>query len=184
MKPDTLPRLLRPLLTLALLVAVGIAPPAFAQDRTGGTFELVGGWYMPEASELDDDVTYGLRGGYRFSDSFGFEGSLTIFEADIANTPIGIDFFLTDASFKWYPGGGRGSNELVVFGGPGWAVIDVDLGGFFGSVSEDSINAHAGLAGELSVGETVYFRPDVRARWIEETEDIDLETTLALGFRF
>lgn len=171
-------------LTIFFLLSTGSSAPVFGQDRTGGTFELVAGWYLPESDALDDDVTYGIRGGYRFSESFGFEGSLTVFEPEVANTSVGIDFLLADLSFKWYPGSARSNSELVLFGGPGWANIDVNFGGFFGSVSEDSITAHVGLAGELSLGEKIYLRPDVRARWIEETEDVDLEGTLALGFRF
>lgn len=171
-------------LTVVFILSTGSSNPVLGQAHTGGTFELVAGWYLPESDALDDDLTYGIRGGYRFSESFGFEGSLTVFETDLANTSIGVDFLLADVSFKWYPGSAGSKSELVLFGGPGWANIDIDVGGFFGSVSEDSVTAHLGLAGELSLSESIYLRPDLRARWIEETEDVDLEGTLALGFRF
>jgi hypothetical protein len=173
-----------PVLTILFMLLVRPAIPAFGQAPTGGTFELVAGWYMPETDALGDDVTYGLRGGYRLTQAFGVEGSVTAFQPDLENTSIGIDFYFVDASFKWYPGAGGGKHELVLFGGPGWASVNVDLGGFFGSVSDDSVTAHVGLAGELSLSNSIYLRPDLRARWIEKSEDIDVETTLALGFRF
>lgn len=95
-------------------------------------------------------MVFGLRGGYRFSGSAGFEGSLSYFNADTFG--LGID------------------------------PVEVDAGGPFNATA-DSFSAHVGVALELGLSQSLYLRPDARARWLEDSEDVDLEATL-VGFRF
>ena len=51
----------------------------------------------------------------------------------------------------------------------------------------DSLTLNAGAGLRILLGRTFYLRPVVRARWFESrdrVDDLDLEYTLALGFRF
>lgn len=170
------------LLTLALAAA-----PAQAQAGTG-SFELYAGYYFPDSDVLDDDVTYGVRGGYRLSDSFGIQGSVGRYEDSenilgLAN--VNLELTLVDASAVWYFNPGS-SSEFFVFGGPGWAFADVNadfLGIPLDSVSDDTFTLHAGLGLNIGLTDRIYLRPDVRARWFDDSNDeVDLEASLAVGF--
>jgi outer membrane protein with beta-barrel domain len=80
-----------------LILCIGLSAPAYAQQR-GGYLGLSAGSYRFEDDELgasvsDSALSYGLFGGYRFSNSFALEGSLgktTDFENILDNL-----FFLT-----------------------------------------------------------------------------------------
>lgn len=162
---------------LALVLAAGTAS-AQAGDVS---FELYGGVYSPSGG-LDDELTYGLRGGYRATNAFGLEASVGRF--DISQPPVELDVILVDLSFKGYLNSGSKA-EVFLFGGPGWAFIDANA---FGNTvfSDDSLTLHAGIGVDISLGQHVYLRPDVRGRWFEKSasNDVDVEASLALGFTF
>lgn len=180
-------RLFQVLLSLAFLIVwlSGSTAPALAQSHHGATFEIFAGAYQPEDNVLDTGATFGLRGGYRYSDAFGFEGSVSAFHSDLG-PGVDVDFGFFDASFKWYPGSGGKKNELLLFGGPGWSRVDASAQTIFGnlSVSDDSATAHIGIGGELHVGNRWYLRPEARARYFDKGGDVDTEATLAVGFTF
>lgn len=166
--------------TFPMLIAVALVTPrsALAQDHTGGTFEIVVGGYFPQDDALDNEPIYGLRGGYRYSSKWAFEGSAVRYSTQPVPA-IDLDLTLVDASVKWYPTGGA----FLVFAGPGWAFAEAKLAGFL-SVTDDSFTAHLGLGAEIPLSRRLYLRTDGRARWFETSRDIDLEGSLALGFRF
>lgn len=170
------------LLTLALAAA-----PAQAQAGSG-SFELYAGYYSPDSNILDDDVTYGVRAGYRLSDAFAVEGSVGRYEdsQDILGlAQVDFELTLVDASAVWYLNPGS-SSEFFIFGGPGWAFADASadfLGVPLDSASDDTLTLHAGLGLNLGLTERVYLRPEARARWFDDSDDaVDVEASLALGF--
>lgn len=108
-----------------------------------------------------------------------------------------IDLTTLDLSLQWYPTG----SGFVVFAGPGWSQIDVEVDfAFFGSFSdsEDILTAHAGLGYQWDVGERFYIRPEARVRRyfgddepFDEDDEAsisyeatDYEATVTFGFRF
>ena len=56
----------------------------------------------------------------------------------------------------------------------------------FRNFTRDSFTLNVGVGLRILLGRTIYLRPLVRARWFEKRidDDIDLEATLAIGFRF
>jgi hypothetical protein len=180
--------------TRFLAVAAGascllvLAPtPAGAQAGTGA-FELYGGYYFPENDVLDDDVTYGLRGTYRWTDAVAFELSVGRYETERGFAGVArldYELILVDLSAAWTFNPGSPA-EIAIFGGPGWAFADasaraVGVGAL--SASDDSFTLHFGVDLQISLSDRVYLRPDVRARYFDDSEDVDLEASIGIGFR-
>lgn len=176
-----LPRLSRLLFGFGLGLLLAAAPPALASNHAGnGHFELFAGRYSPDLGTGDEETTYGLRGGYRLNDHFGLEAAVGRIE--FSESSLEGNVVLADLSLKYIldPGG---RVEWVLFGGPGWAFVDVRLHGL-GEGQRDSFTAHAGVALEVNLGDRVYLRPDARWRWFEKGGGgADLELSLALGIR-
>ncbi len=164
-----------------------------------GHLEVFAGQYFSD-SEIGDEPVVGIRGGYRFNDHFGLQGSIgrvellhpvfSVFDAD----GDGIFF---DVSALWYLNPGKKA-EWVLFGGPGFASLE--SGGQFkipGLIydnhrrSTDSATLHAGVGVEISLGQRTYLRPAVKARWFEGfssqddflRSDVDVEATVAFGWK-
>ncbi|MFQ5526388.1 MAG: hypothetical protein ACE5GX_09025 [Thermoanaerobaculia bacterium] len=164
MKQKSLARLL-----VLAMATLPIASSALA-DSQGGSFELYGGLFAPEDEE---ETTYGLRAGYRKSESLGFE--LSLGEVDL---PFEFELRLVDLSIQRFLSPG-GESEWVVSVGGGWAFIDAGPLG-----NADSASAHLGLGWIANLSDSVYLRTEVRDRWFEDGGDTELEATLALGFVF
>jgi hypothetical protein len=49
--------------------------------------------------------------------------------------------------------------------------------------SDVSLTVHAGASLEVGLSKGIYLRPDVRARYFEKGQNVDLEASLAIGFR-
>jgi hypothetical protein len=183
-------------LTMTIILA-GLAGPSeaaptdsdpAAADPGAGAFEVYGGTYNPENEFLDNDLTFGVRGTYRWRDAAAFELSVGRYEDDKDFAGVAsLDFSATlvDASVAWtFNPGSRA--ELAVFGGPGWAFVDAKaraLGVWSLAASNDTFTLHLGADVRISLSDRVYLRPDVRARYFEESEDVDLEASIAVGFR-
>jgi Outer membrane protein beta-barrel domain len=182
--------------------------------RAQGSFGISAGLYQPDDSDLDRTEVYGLRGGYRFRPSFGFEAALGKVDlADALNLDDGvtgpdfgfdadfkIDLYNLDLSLQWFPHGGN----FVVFGGPGVARLDtkVRVTAFGQTFSEsDTSNiftAHLGLAYQWQISDRFFVRPEARVRRYFDDEAspseddslavsykaTDYEASLILGWRF
>jgi outer membrane protein with beta-barrel domain len=190
-----------------LLIASVLAVPAPARGQ--GYVGISGGLYEPEDDEQDNTEVFGLRGGYRFHPSFGFEGSLS--QVDLLDQHVHpildfgydlqVDLYNLDLSLQWFPRGGH----FVVFGGPGVARLDseIDVITFFGLFSEsdtkDIFTAHAGLGYDWQIGDRFFLRPEARARrYFDDKENeavyreglsvfyyaTDYEAALTFGWRF
>lgn len=161
---------------------VGLIPTA-ATAQPGGSFELYGGFYLPESDVIDEDLSYGIRAGYRWSERAAFEATLGRFEGDIDFAAVDFEVTLLDLSLAWTVNPGSGA-ELALFAGPGWAFVDVSSRAFGLSASDDSATVHAGANLRFDLSDSVYLRPDARVRYFEESEEADFEASLAIGFRF
>ena len=177
-----------------LLVFAGLAlasVPVSAQFHLGGSIGL----YQPEDQGKSGARVFDLRGGYRVRPQVGFEWSfsrLTLEESvDPASLPFDFDLLdlsadLTnfDLSVQWFPRQG----SLVVFGGPGIAMIDARLDVIFIGVpfqASDVTNiftAHAGVGYAWRLQHGFYVQPEARVR---RYFGADLSDPSAIeGFRF
>ena len=156
------------LICAALAAAFFFAPsPAAAQERTGASFDLFGSYLRRDDA---DEEAVGARGGYRFTERWAAEGSLSYLQEG------GEGSWLGDLSGKAYLTPGRRA-ELYVLGGAGRIR-------FPGGHTEETLNA--GLGAEVALGERAYLRPDVRSRWLadELSDEPLLDYSLGIGFRF
>lgn len=180
---------------LTIVVAL-LAFPSSRASAGEGNFELYGGYYFIDQSEAGDDFIYGLRGGYRFADSWGLQANVSRLNVglaeDIPMVDVDIDVTFVEVSALWFVNP-RKKAEFFVYGGVGDASIDanVDIGaGFNGppvevNVDDSLFTYHVGAGVDVALGERTYLRPDLRARGFEDrSNDIDLELSLAIGWRF
>jgi hypothetical protein len=172
----------KPVLVRRILLVAGVAfgslsAPVWAQGYLG----ISAGLYQPEDKEQDRTGVFDVRGGYRIRPAFGFEWSLsrlslvdTVPFQDDPSTP-GVDFdrlnlqwHLTnfDISLQWFPQRGN----LVIFGGPGVALVNAKLDStLLGVTSSKSyatniVTAHAGVAYVWPLKERFFVRPEARVR--------------------
>jgi OOP family OmpA-OmpF porin len=150
--------------------------------------------------ELDDDVTFGLRYGYNFTDNWGIELSLGRTNSSV--TGLGgrdIDLDLTtfdvDAIYHFNP---RGTFVPYVVAGIGYATSDLDrpiVGTVSGAGSvriddDDGFTFNAGFGAKYFVTNNVSLRLDARYRYLDKVLDRfddslnTFETTLGVGFQF
>ena len=163
-------------LTLAVLLTPVASGPAVAE----GSFELYLGYYFPDEDAVDEDLTYGIRLGHRFSDRFGLQATLGRYETEVDF--VDIEAIFADLSLILFTNPGQKA-ELLIYGGPGWAFVEAEAGSL--EASDDSLTVHLGIGLDIALSEKFYLRPDVQGRWFEEGDDeIDLELTLGFGFRF
>lgn len=170
-----------------LVVLLALANPLFAEVG-GYNAEVYGGYYVPGLSELDDDLTFGARMGNRFSENFGWQFSGGVFDLNgeqdrpLAGSVGDANGYIFDGSFQWFIGG----TNLALFGGPGFATVDVDLVGTTEDVSDDAFTLHLGMSYVFQFTDNLYLRPDVRFRsfYGDTYEKTDTEATLAFGWSF
>jgi hypothetical protein len=175
---------------------VGIVGGAAAPLRAQGSFGIAAGLYQPDDDDLDREGVFGLRGGYRFHNDFGLEGSLSRVEL-VNGVPggsqipgVGVDLevnlYNLDLSLQWFP---RGS--LIVFGGPGVARLDSDvqvnfLGQRFSESDTSTIfTAHVGVAYEWQLSDRFFLRPEARVRryFDDDLDEGDSEEGLAVSYK-
>jgi Outer membrane protein beta-barrel domain len=154
-----------------------------ARAQWNGSVEAFLGHYEPSVTdEADGELSWGVRGGYRLVPRAGFE----LMVERLTSSEDAFKLVLTnlDLSGKVYLNPDARA-ELYLLGGPGWAFVNLEFGGRSAQIA-DSLTAHAGVGVEVALWETFYLRPEVRARWYEksETDDLEIEGSLALGLRF
>jgi len=150
--------------------------------------------------ELDDDVTYGLRYGYNFTDSWGLEFSLGQTNSAVTGLAGGdIDLDLTtfdvDAIYHFNP-----SSRFVpyVLAGIGYASADLDrpIAGTVSGVGpvrikdDSGFTLNAGVGAKYFITDNVSLRLDARYRYLDKIVDRfddslnTFETTFGVGFQF
>lgn len=200
------------LIGLATLGALAMnAVPAMAQVTAGSqeVHAYVGEVFGDDVTdrritgrqpELDDDVTYGLRYGYNFTDNWGLEMSLgqtNTAVTGLAGRDIDLDLttFDVDAVYHFNP-----SSNFVpyVLAGVGYASADLDrpIAGTVSGVGpvrikdDNGFTLNAGVGAKYFVTDRVSLRLDARYRYLDKVVDRfddslnTFETTFGVGFKF
>jgi outer membrane beta-barrel protein len=149
--------------------------------------------------ELDDDITYGVRYGYNFTDAWGIEASLgqtPTTATNLAGGDVDLDLTTFDLDAVWHFDLG---NRLVpyVLAGAGYAKADLDrpiLGTVNGqavSIDDDEgFTLNAGVGAKYFVNDRFLVRLEARYRYLDAVVDRfddslnTVETTLGVGWRF
>ena len=158
------------------------AAPAWAGD---GRLEGFAGYYFAE--ELEEDVSFGVRGGWDFGNGWGLLAAYEMFDTTgegygVASNVEGEMSHL-ELSFVAYPGGGG----FELFSGLGATDLDVDIPvpGHIANVDQTELSIHAGVGYRMVLGDTLYLRPEVRARVYDAVDEtIDITASVALGFQW
>lgn len=161
---------------IVVMVAFAAVPlSASAQNATRGpSFDLFGALVRSTNSDADlETEAYGLRGGFRFTNVFALEGSLSRLNED-------VEIWFGDLSLKAYF---VHSDRFEVYGlaGPGYFRVSDDGEGV------DDTTVHLGLGAEIGLGERTYLRPEVRGRWLADelrANDGLVDYSLGFGWRF
>ena len=189
-------------LSPALALCLGLlALPAAAAD-----FEIYAGYYTPNDDFFQEGLSYGVRGTWLVRDDWTAGVSVGRWEDSQSETfggiqfpglpPIGgvtVDLDLALTLVDLSIGRRLRSTGWTVYGGPGWAFAEADAKATaFGlpidfevsdTERDDSFSLHFGIAGKFPVGERLYVRPDLPARWFSEgSSGTDLEASVALGW--
>ena len=154
------------------LLSFAVASSAWAQHgETGPSFELFGARIEPTDSDADfHSESYGLRGGYRFSNTWALEGTAARLNED-------VDIWLGDLSAKAYLIDSS-YFEIYALGGAGVYKVEDDY---------EKATLHLGIGAEIGLGQRAYLRPEVRGRWIADELKADeglAEYSLGIGWRF
>lgn len=171
-----------------------------ASEMQHYNFELFGGLYSSELPRLDEEEIIGARFGYRIHDHMGMHVNLTYRqgEVDLSDSTfsdVTLDWRATAVDFAlvWHPKIG-GTLEPSFYAGPGYASIRGDGSAVLpngdaiysdNNTFGDTLTFNVGLGSAIRLTDTVYLRIGTRARWYEarESDDIDTEATLAIGFK-
>ncbi len=172
--------------SVAIIALIASLAPAQAQGYR--SFEIYGGYYDPGFDELDNDITLGVRYGSRFNPNFGIglQGGFFDLNGDADRPLAGLvgdaSGYFVDLSGIWFV---LGSN-FGLFGGIGFATVDVDVTGTTTDVSDDAFTYHFGGNYEWDLGTSFYLKPEIRVRKFEGDtyEKSDTEYTLGLGWKF
>lgn len=149
--------------------------------------------------ELDDDITWGLRYGYNFSEAWGLDvsGGWTATSATgLAGGDIDFDFYTLDIDAIWHMNPNSSFVGYLVFGG-GYASgdLDVPITGIVDGQAEiidddDSWTANAGFGAKWIATDALIIRGDARYRYMDKLVDnLDdslgtYEITVGIGWRF
>ncbi|HKI04716.1 MAG TPA: porin family protein [Thermoanaerobaculia bacterium] len=158
----------------AALFSLVAASSALAQsEERGATLELFGSRIQQIEGPKFHNESYGLRGGFRFSETWALEASVSRLDED-------VDVWFGDLSAKAYVVD-TSHFDLYALGGPG--VNRISDGDF----DEDETTVHFGIGAEIHLGQQAYLRPEVRGRWL--TDDLEFDRGLAdyslgIGWRF
>ena len=157
-----------------------VAPPG----RGPGRIEGFAGYYFAE--ELDDNVSFGVRGAWMPSKGWGLMASYERYEKNggkgygrPGNVDAQIDSL--EASYVAYPTG----ESFEIFTGLGVTDLNVDAHVDQPAVDlkKTTLSVHVGLGYRAMLGSNLYLRPEVRARVYEAGDNtIDVTASIALGW--
>jgi len=194
---------------LAALGALALnAAPASAQEPTqevnvyGGELfgdKLTDTSISGSRPELDDDITYGVRYGYNFSDAWGLEvsaGNTSSAVTKLAGRDIDLDLTTVDFDALWnITSGSKFVPYLVGGAGYAWANLDNPIVGTANgqavSIDDDGgFTLNAGVGAKYYVNDRFLIRLEARYRYLDKVLDnfddslSTVETTLGVGWRF
>ena len=172
---------------VAAVLALGLfsAPTALpAQDQ--GRIEGFGGYYFAE--ELEENVSYGLRGVWMPSKGWGIMLSYERYEKQNGSgygrlSNVDAEIQSLEASYVAYPWG----EGFELFSGLGVTDLQVDAHVEHPAVDLDKATPtiHAGIGYRAQLGANLYLRPEIRARAYEAGDNtLDFSASVALGWRW
>lgn len=173
--------------SVAIVMLIASLAPTEAQAQYR-SFEIYGGYYDPGLDVLDNDITLGLRYGRRLNPNFGWGLQAGFFDLNgdadrpLAGTVGDASAYLVDASAVWFVAG----SNFGLFGGIGFATVDVDVVGSTEDASDDAFTYHFGANYQWDLGSSFYIKPELRVRKFEGDtyEKSDTEYTVGLGWKF
>jgi len=194
-------------LSSILLIFLVSATPAAAEVRPGSfEFELYGGWYDAGPDVLGGSPTLGGRFGYNATPRFFVQGGLgyTNFESSVTDGvsfgTVTLDLWVMDFSFGYnFTEDTNVTPEVHVGFGGGFGsragalqINDPDVCGVlsctatFENLSKDSFTLHGGAGVRIDLGDLIYLRPGIQARWFgaRDDDEWDVEYSVSLGFKF
>jgi outer membrane beta-barrel protein len=149
--------------------------------------------------ELDDEVAFGVRYGYNFTDHWGFElslghspGSVT----ELAGEDVDLDLTTLDVDAVWHFGSlSRWSPYVVAGAGYAWADLDnqfvATVDGQDAAVDDDnSYTLNAGIGAKYFATDRVLIHLEARYRYLDSVIDASddsldtFETTIGVGWQF
>lgn len=172
---------------IATVLALGVvsAPTALrAQDQ--GRIEGFVGYYFAE--ELEENVSYGLRGVWMPSKGWGLMLSYERYEKQNGSgygrsSNVDAEIQSLEASYVAYPWG----EGFELFSGLGVTDLQVDAHVEHPAVDLDkaALTIHAGIGYRAQLGANLYLRPEIRARAYEAGDNtLDFSASVALGWRW
>ena len=163
-----------------------MALPSGLQAQSQGRIEGFVGYYFAE--ELEENVSYGVRGIWMPSKGWGIMASYERYEKNDGkgygqggNVDAQIDSL--EASYVAYPWG----EGFEIFSGLGVTDLNVDAHVNNPSVDlkKSTLSVHAGVGYRAMLGENLYLRPEIRARAYEAGDNtLDISASIALGWRW
>lgn len=160
---------------------LAFAPASGAQEFSQGLEIAAGAGYS--SNDHFDFSTLAIRYHYDWTERWGIEATYTnqdqdILEADIYEVSARFAFFQNDRV------------KVFAFAGGGWLSYEFgySVGGdayYYGS--KDTVALSSGIAAEISLGDRLYLRPDLRERFALDIfgpyDESGTELTLAVGYR-
>ena len=202
------------LLKITSLAAAGVlllnALPASAQARAS-TQEIdayAGELFGDDATDvrisgqqpkLDDDVTFGLRYGYNFTEAWGIEAALGYSPnklKGLAGGDVDLDLTTLDLDGVYHFNTGTRLVPYVLAGvGYASANLDHDVIGVVGTQpvtirDDDGFTLNAGVGAKYFATDKLLFRLEGRYRYLDKVVDHfdhslnTFETTLGVGYQF
>lgn len=181
-KAEKLGRFLAGLAAIGMAMMAAMPSPLRAEGR--GRVEGFAGYYLAE--ELDDNVSFGVRGAWMPSPGWGLMASYERFEKNDGKgygRPGNVDAQIDslETSYVAYPTG----ESFEIFTGLGVTDLDVDAHVSHPAVDlkKTTLSVHAGLGYRAMLGSNLYVRPEVRARVYDAGDNtIDVTASIALGW--
>jgi len=195
---------------LAILGLALNAAPAAAQVESGSqeTYTYVGKLFGDDLTDtkvsgrtpkLDDDVTYGIRYGYNFTNNWGIELSLSQTATSVTNLAtrdLDLDLTTLDVDAVWHFNSGSRFVPYVV-AGIGYAAANLDgpirgtVNGQLVSIEDDNgFTLNAGVGAKYFATDRFLLRLEARYRYLDGIVDSfasslsTVETTLGVGWKF
>jgi len=167
-------------------VAGFVALPSGAQAQSQGRVEGFVGYYFAE--ELEENVSYGLRGVWMPSKGWGIMLSYERYEKQNGSgygrsSNVDAEIQSLEASYVAYPWG----EGFELFSGLGVTDLQVDAHVEHPAVDLDksTLTIHAGIGYRAQLGANLYLRPEIRARAYEAGDNtLDFSASVALGWRW
>lgn len=153
------------LCTIALFILIAAGAVHGQQDDPRFHAEVFVAGIFDSGSNVE---TYGVRGGARLSPRWTLEGALSRVDDAYENV------YLFDASARLSL---RPTRRVDIFfiGGPGW---------FWTSDFDGSLMFSAGFGSQIPLGKRFYLRPELRARWVEQSDVVGTDLSFGFGARF